>query len=165
MNARPRMVRSDSMSKDQQSSSKTMNRWPNKGVFTGGCQCGNVRYECGAAPQELYLCHCVECRKQSASAFGISVIVPSDAVQLVQGTLRKWSRTTDSGRTLDCFFCPECGSRVWHGNKDADVSISIKGGSLDEPIDVSSAIHIWTARRLPGIVIPEHARAYSKEPV
>jgi hypothetical protein len=42
--------------------------------------------------------------------------------------------------------------------------ISIKGGSLDEPVDLSNAIHIWTVRKLPGVIIPENARQYAREP-
>lgn len=109
---------------------------------TGGCQCGQVRYELTGPVQELFVCHCTECRKQSASTFGISVIVRSADVRLLQGTLKQWSRPTDSGRVLDCFFCPDCGSRVWHGDKKSNETISIKGGSLDEPADVTSAVHI-----------------------
>jgi len=45
-------------------------------VAHGGCQCGAIRYELSGEGLELYVCHCKECRKQSASAFGISVIVP-----------------------------------------------------------------------------------------
>jgi hypothetical protein len=141
-----------------------MSMWTNNSRLTGGCQCGHVRYELRGAPQEIYICHCKECRKQSASAFGISVIARSSDVQLLQGTLKRWSRSTESGGVLHCFFCPECGSRVWHGNRDKDETISIKGGSLDEPIDLTVAVHIWTVRRLPGIVIPEHARVHSTEP-
>jgi hypothetical protein len=135
-----------------------------KSALVGGCQCGKVRYNVAGAPLKLYVCHCRECRKQSASAFGISVIVRSSDVRLVQGKLQRWSRSTDSGRTLDCFFCPDCGSRVWHGDKDQEVAISIKGGSLDEPIDLGAAIHIWTCRKLPGVIIPEHAKQHAMEP-
>jgi hypothetical protein len=133
-------------------------------ALTGGCQCGKVRYAVSGAPVALYVCHCTECRRQSASAFGISVIVRSADVRLVQGSLRRWSRPTDSGRTLDCFFCPDCGSRVWHGDKDRAETISIKGGSLDEPVDLGHAVHIWTSRKLPGVVIPDHARRFDREP-
>jgi hypothetical protein len=132
--------------------------------LTGGCQCGSVRYAVHGAPLEIFICHCTECRKQSASAFGISVIVRSSDARLVRGTLGKWTRPTDSGRTLDCFFCPTCGSRVWHGDKETSPTISIKGGSLDAPPDVTRAVHIWVSRRLPGIVIPAHARTYPGEP-
>ncbi len=41
----------------------------------GGCQCGAIRYESEGQPIALYICHCRECQKQSASAFGISLDV------------------------------------------------------------------------------------------
>ena len=56
-------------------------------IRTGGCQCGALRYESAGEPIALYVCHCRECQKQSASAFGISVIVPVDAFDLKQGRL------------------------------------------------------------------------------
>ncbi len=133
-------------------------------IMTGGCQCGAVRYEVTAPLQDIYICHCAECRKQSASAFGISVIVSSSDVRLVQGELKRWSRVADSGRTIACFFCPECGSRVWHGDKETAETISIKGGSFDEPPDIASAVHIWTDRKLPGVVIPDDAVRFGREP-
>jgi hypothetical protein len=135
-----------------------------KTMLAGGCQCGAVRYEIAAAPLELYVCHCRECRRQSASAFGISLIVRSSDVRLIEGKLQRWSRPADSGRTIGCFFCSQCGTRVWHGDKDREDTVSIKGGSLDEPIDLTDAIHIWTSRKLPGVLIPEHAKQYPEEP-
>ena len=133
-------------------------------LLTGGCQCGEVRYKLIGAPHKLYICHCRECQKQSASAFGISVVVRSDDVRLLKGAPQHWSRSTDSGRTLACFFCSSCGSRVWHGDKERAYEISIKGGSLDEPIDLTEAVHIWTVRKLPGVIIPARACQYPGEP-
>lgn len=130
----------------------------------GGCQCGRLRYELTGGPQAIYVCHCRECQKQSSSAFGISVMIKSADVRLVQGTPQRWSRQTDTGRTLACFFCAHCGSRIWHGDKDEADEISIKGGSLDRPVDLTDAIHIWTARKLPGVIIPDHARRFDGEP-
>ena len=43
-------------------------------------------------------------------------------------------------------------------------TISVKGGSLDEPPDLRSACHIRTVRALPGVVIPETARQSLGEP-
>ncbi len=58
-------------------------------TLSGGCQCGAVRYEVQGTPHEIYVCHCRECRKQSSSAFGISVMVRSADVRLLQGTLKR----------------------------------------------------------------------------
>jgi len=131
---------------------------------TGGCQCGGVRYQCVDHALELYICHCRECRKQSASAFGISFIVPRASFLLSSGTPRFWTRDTDSGRKLECAFCPECGSRLWHQSSDASETISVKAGSLDEPVDISNAVHIWTSSKFPSVVIPEDRRQFAEEP-
>lgn len=130
----------------------------------GGCQCGNVRYELRGEPVDLYVCHCRECQAQSASAFGISVIYDSSRLRLVSGETRKWSRPAAIRGTLDCHFCPDCGTRLWHGNPEKDERISIKGGSLDNKPDLDRAKHIWTARTLHGVVIPEDCETFTGEP-
>ena len=131
---------------------------------TGGCQCGELRYESEGEPLALYVCHCQECRKQSASAFGISVIVPSAGFRVTRGAPKFWTRDAGSGGKVKCAFCPDCGSRLWHDSEPPSETLSIKGGSLDEPPDVSAAIHIWTSRKLSGVDIPDGARQFPEEP-
>jgi hypothetical protein len=109
------------------------------------------------------VCHCRECQRQSASAFGISVSLPKTTFRLERGEVRTWSRRTDSGRILDCRFCPACGTRLWREGAGWEV-LSVKGGTLDRPPDLSDAIHIWTSRKLPGVVVPDGARQYAMEP-
>ncbi len=130
---------------------------------TGRCQCGEIRYESRSEPQAIYICHCRECQKQSASAFGISVDVPRDSFRVTQGMPKYWSRDTDSGQKLKCAFCPTCGTRLWHESDPASEMVSIKGGSLDQPIDVSNAIHVWVTRKLSGIIIPDGAEQYPED--
>ncbi len=130
----------------------------------GGCQCGAVRYECAGNPLALYACHCSECRKQSASAFGMSLVVRRSGFRVTRGKPRMWSRLADSGRRVDCAFCPECGSRLWHEREGIADTITLKAGSLDQPVDFSTAIHIWTSRKLPGMNIPPDAVQFPEEP-
>lgn len=134
-----------------------------KGIHRGGCQCGSLRYEIIGEPLEIYICHCTECRRQSSSAFGISVIIPRSAFTLIGGAAMFWSRPTATGGRLDCAFCPQCGVRLWHEEAGEDI-ISVKGGSLDDPPDLSRARHIWTASRLAGVVIPDGAICFAGEP-
>lgn len=136
--------------------------------LTGGCQCGGVRYAltraCGTVPWAVYVCHCTECRKQSASAFGISVIVHDESFRLTAGAPRAWSRATATGNRMECWFCPDCGGRVWHASSGFPGVRSVKGGTLDDPPDLGRAVHIWTASKLPGVVVPHGARAFPGEP-
>ncbi|WP_419911853.1 GFA family protein [Hoeflea sp.] len=130
----------------------------------GQCQCGAVRFRLNGEPIETYVCHCRECQKQSSSAFGISVIVQGGDLQLLQGSPKQWARRTDTGGMLDCYFCPECGSRLWHIGNDNPDRVSVKGGTLDTAPDLSEVAHIWTIRRLDGVIIPDGVPTYKKEP-
>lgn len=81
----------------------------------------------------------------------------------MQGTPKFWTRVTGSGKKLKRAFCPACGSRLWHELDPATETVSIKAGSLDEPIDVTDAIHVWVKRKFPGILIPDHAQQFAEE--
>lgn len=129
---------------------------------SGQCQCGAIRYESAGEDLALYVCHCRECQKQSSSAFGISLDVFRKNFTLTQGKPHFWTRNTDSGRKLRCAFCPTCGTRLWHEEPGSEI-ISIKGGSLNEPLDLSQAIHVWVSRKLPGVIIPETAKQFPQE--
>ena len=135
-------------------------------MLTGGCQCGHVRYETNSEPDpgSLYACHCRECQKLSASAFSLSLLVPRAGFTITSGPAKSWTRPTDSGQILICYFCPTCGSRVWHDAPHDPLTVTIKAGSLDEPLDLKKAIHIWTSRCMPGVVIPSDAEQWPKEP-
>lgn len=141
-----------------------MNDAASASIRTGGCQCGAVRYEVNGPTLRLVVCHCNECRKQSASAFGVSVFVTRDALRVTRGAPKFWSRPTDSGRVLEGAFCPDCGSRLWHQRADGTGDVSVKAGSLDEPVDLSGAVHIWTSRKLKGVLIPPEAKRYEFGP-
>ncbi len=134
------------------------------GEQVGGCQCCGIRYAVPKEPLIVYVCHCTECRKQSGSAFGISFTVARRTLRLLQGTPHYWTRQTASGHTLDCAFCSRCGSRVWHQSSGHPDTLNIKGGSLDAPLDLNNAVHIWTSSKLSGVVIPSGARSFLHEP-
>jgi hypothetical protein len=122
----------------------------------GGCQCGRVRYRLEGEPLGLAVCHCRECQRQSASAFGMSLAVRSDSFRLLSGELKTFSVACDSGRTKRCAFCPECGSRIHHATNDA--FLSIKAGTLDDTSWLAPREHYWTKRKQPWVVIPADSK-------
>ena len=94
----------------------------------------------------------------------MSLQVPRPGLRVLSGDVKVWSRATDSGRSLNCFFCGMCGSRLWHESGPASETVTIKAGCLDVPVDMSGATHIWTKRKLAGVVIPEGVPQYPGEP-
>lgn len=132
--------------------------------ISGGCQCGDCRFEITGRPLDLYVCHCTECRGQSASAFGISLIVRDADFHLLRGAPHCWDRQAESGGVLRCFFCSNCGSRLYHKPMPRPGRLSVKGGALDQPPDLTGAKHIWTRSRLPGVEIPAGSARFKREP-
>ncbi|MEM9086957.1 MAG: GFA family protein [Pseudomonadota bacterium] len=132
-------------------------------TVSGGCQCGAVRYTIRAERLAGYACHCRECQKQSASAFGVSVPVREEHFELT-GEVRVWSRPTDSGGVTDCHFCPKCGSRLYHAGRAGREWITVKGGSLDDPSAVEFVANIWTRRKAPWIELREDLPAWDTQP-
>ena len=133
-------------------------------MHLGGCQCGEIRYQISGAPVDLYVCHCAECRRQSASAFGISVIVKKADFKFTKGNPSVWRRPAHNSGHLDCYFCPTCGVRLCHQPPDPAPMLSVKGGSLDQPPDMTTAHHIWTGSKLDGICIPDGVDQHVADP-
>lgn len=133
------------------------------GEQEGGCQCGAVRYRIKAERLTSYACHCRECQKQSASAFGISVPVFEANIE-IRGITNSWRRPTDSGSHTRCFFCPICGSRLYHAGENRPGLVTIKGGSLDDAKHLAPVAHIWTASKQDWVVLPEDVPQWEYQP-
>ena len=133
----------------------------------GGCQCGKIRYRLSDKPQMLYVCHCSDCQKQSASAFGMSLIVQSQHVEFIEGaeSLRSWDTTGADGGIKRCHFCPSCGTRIMHGSDVPGQSVSIKAGTLDNTQDLQPSAHIWLQSAQPWLAIDrEQFLCFETEP-
>ncbi|MEL6541545.1 MAG: GFA family protein [Pseudomonadota bacterium] len=132
-------------------------------TFTGGCQCGAVWFTVAAERLAAYACHCRECQKQSASAFGVSVPVLEEDFTLT-GEKQVWSRPTDSGGITDCHFCPKCGTRLYHSGRSGREWITVKGGALDDPGAIPFLANIWVKRKAPWVELPEGLPQWETQP-
>ena len=133
------------------------------------CQCGAVTFSTSAAhPTHFWLCHCTECQSQSGSAFAASAIFPYFEPPTSNASLCKWTRSSESGNKLDCYFCKECGTRLIHqtltpNGKEKDHT-TVRAGTLDDRVNLpwTTAPHIWTRSALVGI--PKGVMTYPEQP-
>jgi hypothetical protein len=123
--------------------------------YTGGCQCGAVRYEISAEPVSAYVCHCTECQRQSGSAFAMAIRVPKEHFRLIRGTLKSFVRPTPSGQTIECSFCSDCGTRIYHVSQRFKDQKSVKPGTLDDARWVKPTHHLFVRSALPWVRIPD----------
>ena len=50
-----------------------------------GCACGAVRYRLASAPMFVHCCHCLDCQRQTGSAFVLNALIETDRIALVSG--------------------------------------------------------------------------------
>ena len=102
---------------------------------SGGCLCGNVRFNAEGDPLRVGLCHCRYCQLRTGSAFGISVYFPEDAVTSPSGELETYALETENGNTLRIERCENCGTSVfWRIDSEAYAGMTgIAGGCFDPP--------------------------------
>lgn len=125
--------------------------------YTGGCQCGAVRYTLNAEPERVVACHCTECQRQSGSAFGLSMLVNrSDLV--ITGPLKTFTRTADSGYANMGAFCPDCGNRIYNAPGYIEGRVVLKPGTLDDTSWVRPQAFIWMKSSQGWVPVPEGVR-------
>jgi hypothetical protein len=132
--------------------------------ITGGRQCGKVRYTLKAPPITLYCCHCTECQRQSASAFGMSMRLRLEDVEVTGEMARFTRKKTASGSALVCDFCPSCGVRLFHRREAYGADVSLKAGSLDDTSWLVPAGHIWTGSKQKWVAIDGDELSYAGQP-
>lgn len=125
------------------------------------CQCGDVSFRASLPkPLGIFACHCNGCRKQSASAFGVTYSFPAEGMWPPPPALvEKMSMFTirvDSGNLKECWFCRGCGVRIAHRSKLPDGTykdpMSIKGGCV-EGMTMEGARHVFTKNAI--VPVPE----------
>ena len=126
--------------------------------YTGGCQCGSVRYRLTTEPLRVAACHCKECQRQSGSAFGMAMPVPRDSLT-VTGPTKQVMRIVDSGNQVTGVFCPECGVRIYHVLPSAPDVLSLKPGTLDDTSWLRPDRFIWMKSAQGWVPVPDGVTA------
>ena len=131
--------------------------------YTGGCLCGQLRYEAMGAPRYAGHCYCADCRKASGSGFIPFLGFGADAVRFTGETrlyISTSARLTDAVRN----FCPTCGSLVFGGERGQDEEFTLYAGSLDDPALFRPTIAIFTRNRAVWAPIPPGLKAFEALP-
>jgi hypothetical protein len=101
-------------------------------AFTGGCACGQIRYEIPAEPMVMLDCQCRDCQRKSGTGHLSHLVFPRAGVKLA-GTAKHWDLIADSGNVKTRAFCPECGSPVYMTFPANPDVFAVHAGSLDDP--------------------------------
>jgi hypothetical protein len=130
--------------------SKSANR-----QWSGGCQCGAVRYRLTAVPTRPSICHCRMCQKASGGPFMALTGVALADIEWTHGRPKSFRSSSHATRG----FCENCGTPLTYQFDGFD-RIAVTIGSLDDPNAAPPAAQYGVESRLEwtkaALANPEH---------
>jgi hypothetical protein len=126
--------------------------------LTGGCACGAVRYRLASEPLFVHCCHCLNCQRQTGSAFVINLLIEAERVELLAGAPEAVPVPRGT-KQQQIWRCPTCQIAVYSQYTTPRLRF-VRGGTLDEPSAVVPDVHIYTRSKLPWVELPESAPAF-----
>lgn len=120
---------------------------------TGGCLCGEVRFEARVFLKSAYFCHCTQCQKSSGAPAEIGVPVEPGSLFFTNGEPRFFASSSIGERG----FCSKCGSRILWRYRDPEIDhgTNVAVCSLDHPEDVRPSLHTFVDTQLPWYKIAD----------
>jgi hypothetical protein len=125
----------------------------------GGCACGAVRYRLMSEPLFVHCCHCLNCQRQTGSAFVINVLIEADRVELLAGEPQPVDVPRDAGDPQTIWRCPTCQTAIFSRYTRLPIRF-VRAGTLDDPASVAPDVHIFTRSKLPWVTLPDSVPAF-----
>jgi hypothetical protein len=118
---------------------------------TASCRCGQLRASVTGEPVRVSVCHCLNCKKRSGSAFAVQARWPKAQV-VIDGQSKTFVKVADSGNRATFHFCPDCGSDVYYeidGKFDDKFNelVAIPLGAFDDPFFLSPQFSVWESHK------------------
>jgi hypothetical protein len=127
----------------------------------GGCACGAVRYRLTTEPLFVHCCHCLNCQRQTGSAFVINLLIEADRVELLAGEPQAVDVPRDDGTRQRIFRCGSCQIAVFSEYGRPGVWF-VRGGTLDAPREVQPDVHIYTRSKVGWLMLPKATPAFEE---
>lgn len=108
------------------------------------CSCGQLRAECRGEPIRVSVCHCLECKRRTGSAFSWNARFAAENVT-ISGASHGFARLGDEGSRITHRFCPDCGVTIAYGSSDLDGMIAVPAGCFADPGAPQPSVSVYHA--------------------
>ena len=119
--------------------------------LSGGCLCGQVRFEISVLPILSLACHCRGCQKLTGSAFSLSVMIPADGFAITSGEPVIGALHKPDARY---WFCDWCKGWLYTQPPPEFGIVNVRSTLIDSPGDFAPFVEVWTCERLPWVTTP-----------
>jgi hypothetical protein len=113
-------------------------------IYTGGCQCGAIRFRTADLFDNAHICHCRMCQKAVGNYFAALVSTPKSELTWTRGTPARFR----SSEHVERGFCGQCGTPLFYDPlKSEDIGICI--GAFDAPQSIKPISQDSIESRMP----------------
>ena len=116
----------------------------NDNGFTGGCQCGAVRFRVEGALGDASVCHCRMCQKAFGGFYAPLVSVRGAKLEWTRGAPKFFRSSNHASRG----FCEHCGTPLCY---EAPDGVGLAIGAFDEAESIRPTIQWGTEGKLPYV--------------
>lgn len=110
-------------------------------IFTGGCQCGAVRFRCDELGRAS-ICHCRMCQKAFGGHYG--PLVTAIGLEWTRGEPKRFRSSNKIRRG----FCAGCGTPLTY-EPDGLPHMEVALGAFDHPAEIPPTIQVGVESRMP----------------
>ena len=132
-------------------------------AVTGGCYCGEVRYEVDGPQEAAFQCHCRECQYLTGGNANIVVVFAESDFRYTKGLASSFARS-DLENPVTRHFCGACGTGIGSRTPSRPNSMIVKVGTLDNPGEYQAQAAIFTCDRQAYHYIPNNIPSFDKRP-
>ena len=131
-------------------------------TITGGCLCGEIRYECQGEPLRSFICHRTDCQQFTGSVFAAELVFPKESIRILSGTPKGHAVTAESGNKIERQFCGKCGAGLFAVLDKRPDSISVQAGSIDDKAAFKPSFQVWTRSQVDAIRVNDDLKKFEK---
>ncbi|CAD1790385.1 GFA family protein [Xanthomonas arboricola pv. juglandis] len=121
--------------------------------YSGGCQCGAVRFHVRGRLSDASICHCRMCQKAFGAYYAPLVSVRGAEFAWTRGEPKRFA----SSSLVQRGFCADCGTPLTY---EAPDGLAIAAGSFDTPALLPPVIQYGVEGKLPFVdtlgALPAH---------
>ena len=129
------------------------------GGLEGGCACEAVRYRLASEPLFVHCCHCVNCQRQTGTAFVVNLLIESNRVEVMTGDLQPVDAPRDDGSVQRVYRCTRCQVAIFSEYGRPELRF-VRAGTLDAATEVTPDVHIFTRSKVGWVSLPPDTPAF-----
>ena len=132
-------------------------------IHTGGCHCGNIRYNVIGAPVVVAHCHCKDCQRLSGAGHSTGAMF-AVAQFSITGKIAEYTLESNAGHQVTKVFCPICGSPILGRNDGMEGFVTLSLGTLDDSSKFEPEVVIFTNNKKPWDIMSDTLPTFMAQP-